>query len=370
MYGHQSLQNNLFLMLYGGIAMLALVAGLYLWLRRSNAITLDVNPPQALRQWTAAFLITAALSHVWWYVLGVYWLVDDRLVRNITAVMLDYITLVPLVIAMLLHMLQDRQRRVWPWALAHIPIAVLAAVGIVTHSEFYGLEMTHYWQIVVIIIFVVYYINALKQYGRWLHENYADLEHKEIWQSLFFVVVLLVIHEFYSTNPGEIEKEFLAQFYTLFIIAFLIWRVETLQTLKSEDTDKCIDETEDDPVVLPSNIGAMLKEYCETPKLYLLHDLTLAQLSETIGTNRTYLSTYFSQQGTNYNAYINRLRIAHFEQLYREAMEDQQPITAQLLAHKCGFKSYSTFSVAFKQFKGQTVKAWMLSQTYDSQNLQ
>lgn len=100
MYGHQSLQNNLFLMLYGGIAMLALVAGLYLWLRRSNAITLDVNPPQALRQWTAAFLITAALSHVWWYVLGVYWLVDDRLVRNITAVMLDYITLVPLVIAM------------------------------------------------------------------------------------------------------------------------------------------------------------------------------------------------------------------------------------------------------------------------------
>ena len=367
MYGYQSLQNFLFLMLYGGIAMLALVAGFYLWLRRSNAITLDVNPPQALRQWTAAFFITAALSHVWWYVLGIYWLVDDRLVRNITAAMLDYITLVPLVMAMLLRMLQDRQRRVWPWALAHVPIALFAAVGIVTHSEFYGLEITHYWQLVVIISFVLYYIHALKQYGRWLHENYADLEHKEVWQSLLFVVVLLVIHELYSTNPGEIEKEFLAQFYTLFIIAFLIWRVETLQELDAKEESAAESQTEIDNanMAIPSNIGALLQEHCEEPKLYLLHDLTLVQLGKAIGINRTYLSTYFSQQGINYNAYINRLRITHFEQLYHEAMASQQSVTAQQLAHECGFKSYSTFAIAFKQFEGQTVTAWMKCQTPD-----
>lgn len=367
MYGQQSLENNLFLMFYGGIAMLALVAGLYLWLRRSNAITLDVNPPQALRQWTAAFLITAALSHVWWYVLGVYWLVDDRLVRNITAVTLDYITLVPLDIAMLLHMLQDRQRKVWPWALAHVPIAVLAAIGIVTRNEFYGLEITHYWQIVVIIIFVAYYINALKQYGKWLHENYADLEHKEIWQSLLFVVVLLVIHELYSTNPGEIEKEFLAQFYTLFIIAFLIWRVETLQELDAKEKSTAESEAEisNANISIPSNIGDLLQEHCEAQNLYLLHDLTLVQLGKAIGINRTYLSTYFAQQGISYSAYINRLRIIHFEQLYRETMASQQSVTAQQLAHECGFKSYSTFAVAFKQFEGQNVTTWMKSQTPD-----
>ena len=53
----------------------------------------------------------AALSHVWWYVLGIYWLTDDRLVRNIVAVTLDHVLLVPLVIALLLRMLQDRRRR-------------------------------------------------------------------------------------------------------------------------------------------------------------------------------------------------------------------------------------------------------------------
>ena len=30
-------------------------------------------------------------------------------------------------------------------------------------------------------------VRALRQYGRWLRDNYADLEHKEVWQS--FVVL-------------------------------------------------------------------------------------------------------------------------------------------------------------------------------------
>ncbi len=29
------------------------------------------------------------------------------------------------------------------------------------------------------------------------------------------------------------------------------------------------------------------------------------------------------------------------------------------LAQQCGFRSYSTFATAFKQFNGQTITAWM-----------
>ena len=122
MYAQQSLQDTLFLMLYGGVAFLALATGLYLWLRRSNGFLPDITTPRALRRWTAAFFIMVALSHVWWYVLGIYWLTDDRLVRNITAVTLDHVLLVPLVMAILLRMLQDCQHRLWPWVLAQVPI--------------------------------------------------------------------------------------------------------------------------------------------------------------------------------------------------------------------------------------------------------
>lgn len=371
MYATQSLQDILFLILYGGVAMLALVAGIYMGLRRNNGIIADVLPSTALRRWTAAFFIMSALSHVWWYVLGVYWLTDDRLVRNIVAVNLDHVALVPLVMALLLHMLQDRRRWLWPWVLAQVPIAVFAGVGIATHDGFYGFDVTTYWQVAVMVVFVAYYIHALIRYGRWLRDNYADLEHKEVWQSLLFVVVLFLVYEVYFTNPGVMSREYLAQFNTIAIIAFLLWRVESLQQLdvKEEDpvaapqasTDGIEAESANSPI--PSNIGALLHKYCETPGLYLQHDLTLAQLSECIGTNRTYLGTYFVQQGITYNVYINRLRIEYFEHAYISAVVAGRPFTAQQLAYECGFRSYSTFSSAFKQFKGQTVTAWMKSQS-------
>ena len=368
MYGEQSLQDLVFLMVYGGAGMLALAAGIYLWLRRSNAIAPDINPPKTLRRWTAAFFITAALSHVWWYVLGVYWLTDDRLVRDITAVTLDHITLVPLVMAMLLHLLQDRQRRLWPWVLVQMPIVVSAAVGIAKHNEFYGFEVTTYWQLSVMTIFVVYYIYALIQYGRWLHQNYADLEHKEIWQSLLFAVVLFAVYENYFTNPGEMSREYLAQVMTLVIIAFLLWRVETLQELDVRETEADAEENKameegvksfDPAVGIQTNIGALLHKECEIPQLYLQHDLTLQQLATAIGTNRTYLGAYFAQQGITYNAYINRLRIEHFIRLYRQAVAASRSCTAQNLAQQSGFSSYSTFSAAFKRFIGLSVASWM-----------
>ena len=369
MYAQQSLQDTLFLMLYGGVAILALVTGLYLWLRRNNGIASDVTPPKALRRWTAAFFIMSALSHVWWYVLGVYWLEDDRLVRNITAVTLDHVLLVPLVMAVLLRMLQDRQHKLWPWILAQVPILVSAAVGIARHDEFYGFDLTTFWQIAVMVVFIIYYILALIQYGRWLRDNYADLEHKEVWQSLLFAAVLFVVYEIYFTNPGEMVREYLAQVETIVIIAFLLWRVETLQELEDKVEEEIVIETVKSeaeatatPITLPPNIGTLLQKRCEATHLYLQHDLTLQQLSEVIGTNRTYLGLFFSQKGTTYNAYINGLRIARFEHLYRKALTSKRAFTAQQLAHDSGFKSYSTFATAFKQIKGQTVSTWMKEQ--------
>ena len=352
MYGEQSLQDLVFMMLYGGVAMLAVVAALYLTFRHANAIAPGVTSPKALRLWTAAFFLASALSHVWWYVLGCCWLTDDRLVRNITVIMLDHITLVPLVIAVLLTLLQDRRRPIWPWLLAQLPVVVAAVMGISMHSLFFGYEMAHYWQLAIITVFVVYYIFELRQYGRWLRDNFADLEHKEVWQSLLFAIVLFVVYEIYTTNAGELFKEYLAQVLTVAIIAFLIWRVETLQRL----------EINDEPTPNTSDldyIGGMLEQHCEETGLYLRHDLTLQQLATAIGTNRTYLGAYFAQTGTTYNAYINQLRLEHFERLYAKALAISRSVTAQELAQESGFRSYSTFSTAFKRRKGIPVKAWM-----------
>ena len=234
MYDYQGLQDVFFIMLYGMAGFFAMLACVYLLLRRGNAFAEDVRSSCVLRRWTAAFMAAIVASHVWWYVLGTCFLTDDRLVRNITTIMLEHVTLVPLVMAVLLAMLQDRRRPLWPWLLAQAPEVLAAALGIAGRSEFWGYQVVHYWQLGVIAVFVVYYIIALRQYGRWLLDNYADLEHKEVWQSMVFIIVLLAVYMVYTSNAGELVREYLSQVITLVIIAFLLWRVETLQELDNE----------------------------------------------------------------------------------------------------------------------------------------
>lgn len=360
MYEHQGLQDFFFITLYGWATLLAVLVCLYFLFSRGNLFSKTNVPPKELRRWAAAFMASVAASHVWWYVLGVFFLVDDRLVRNIVGIMLDRLTFVPLMMCVLIRMLQDRRRPLWPVAVAFVPIAVIAVYCIVTRNDQFEL-VTEYYSIFVGLVFIIYYVCAVRQYGHWLHDNYADLERKELWQSLLLLACILFIYIAYTSNEGDIATEYLAQLNTLMIIGFLLWRVETLQTLTPIPLDPIVEENvEEAPKGV--NIGALLEQHCDAKQLYLQHDLTLQQLAIAIGTNRTYLGNYFVQQGITYNAYINHLRVEHFIRIYRENRASSRSITAIQLARQSGFYSYSTFSVAFKKFMGITVSEWMKSE--------
>ena len=253
MFDYRGLQDPIFLALYWGAGMLALLAAVYLLLRRRNWLMREYGPGSMtmrtaagevvrygrarrssprLRRWTAAFLLTAALSHVWWYGVGQWCMEDDWLRRTMVVIGLDHSTLVPLLMGVLLAMLQDRRRPLWPWLLVQVPVVTFGVMGIMRRDWFYGYTLAHYWQLGACAVFTTYYIYALRQYGRWLLMNYADLEHKQVWQSLAFAVVLFVIYELYTSNMGALSREYLSQVLTVAIVAFLVWRAETLQELE------------------------------------------------------------------------------------------------------------------------------------------
>ena len=373
MCAQESILDILFMMLYGATAMLTLAVALYLLLRRTNAFAPAVTPPRAVRRWAAALLLIATASHVWWYVFGTYWLTDDRSARNIVLIMLDHITLVPPAITLLLSMLQDRRRKLWPWLVAEVPIVALGVTGLIIQDD-RAMHWMNGWQTAVIIAFIVYYFKALTSHNRWLRQNFADLEHKDIWKSMVVAAVLTAIYEAYCINPGLMTVEYLSQFFTIAITIFLVWRVETIQELTTEATPSPTVQPEADSAepatatesatMPPIDFGPQLRERCEATQLYLQHDLSLAQLAHALGTNRTYLSAYFARTGTTYNAYINHLRIAHFERQFAMAIErtGKAGATAKDLATECGFSSYSTFSAAFKKYRGVTVAEWMRRQ--------
>lgn len=355
MYDHSGLQDILYMMLYSGAALYALIACIYILLRRSNAFSDSIDPPANLRRWAAAFLASIVLSHIWWPLLGTVVLRDNMLVRTILALMLDRLTFVPFMAILLLRMLQDRKRPVWPVAVVLAPLVVIATLGII-HKDFDSELYIEYYTRICGILFVLYYVFALWQYNRWLRDNYADLQHKEVWKSFILISLVTGVFIAYTSRSGGMTPEYVAQINTFIIVSFVICRVETLQTLDPGLQEEAVDELS--PKGSRIDIGLLLEQYCESSGLYLQHDITLSQLAQAIGTNRTYLSQYFAQKGITYNSYINSLRIKHFIALFPKADAGNRA-SLQELAWQSGYRSYSTFSANFRAMCGINVSTWV-----------
>ena len=360
-------EETLFIMLYAVVTATALLASCYLLFRRANAIAPHITPPTRLRRWTAVFFAILALNHLWY--MPIFFLSSSEaiMMTDLIGGLLDCLTLFPVAIIVLFIMLQDRKRPLWPVAAMMTPIVIIAIYGVATRS-YALLPIVYIYALLMWMGLIFYMVRALRQYGRWLRDNFADLEHKEVWQSFVVLAIIMLVFAIYAlTNEGPVYQ-YAMQVIILVLVFYLLWRVESLSDLspsqqpESNPADLNIPakrECDVNPKVPTANIRLLLQKYCIDTQLYLQHDLTLSQLAQAIGTNRTYLTNYFIHQGITYNAYINDLRINHFINLYREAVTTGKTFTAQQLAHDSGYRSYSTFSLAFKQRMGQSVTVWM-----------
>ena len=363
-------EDPLYIMLYAVVIAMAMIASCYLLFRRGNAFAPDITPPLRLRRWTAAFFAVFVVNHVW-YMGPAFFLTsnDDVQLANLVGGLLDCMTFFPLAIVVLLTMLQDRRRPLWPVAVIVAPLVVGMAWSVATRSGALVPVLIGYLLLMSIGL-IVYMVRALRQYGRWLRDNYADLEHKEVWQSFVVLAIIVLMFAIYALNGGDLAYEYILQLVVIVLICYLLWRVETLSDLsisqqqsqlaaelasvESEDADH--DEL---PQAIRDKIRTSLQQHCIDTQLYLQHDLTISQLAQAIGTNRTYLSQYFSSQGLTYNAYINDLRVNHFVSLYRENVAAHRSFTVYQLAKESGYSSYSTFCGIIKRKTGLSVTAWM-----------
>jgi len=378
---HTSAEMILFFIFYGVTGAMALFAAAYLLLRRGNAFAPEVTPPLRLRRWAASFFAVSALGHVWWLLLYIFsddshsGVVFSHSVGYVVVVVLDCVTLLTTMAGTLLTMLQDRRRPVWPVFVAMIPFVVLGGMLMVSPSERL-LQIAVAYVVLLYVLFTVYVAFAVRQYGRWLRDNYADLERKEVWITHVVSLVFMLLFIFYAIVDTNIILIFLLHVVQLVFFGLLLWRVETLPQLDSISAEEALGSAAslcEEPDVLTQaqqapatsaninldQVEQLLAEYCVKTQLYLQHDLTLQQLAQAVGLNRYYISQYFSTKGLNYNTYINGLRITHFIKIYREAVDTHQSITAQQLADQSGFHSYRTFSEAFRRVMNQSVSTWM-----------
>ena len=374
----------LFYIIYGVTAAIPFMAALYLLLRRGNAFAPGVEPPVRLRRWAASFFGVATLGHVWWYLFYAY-SGDVKSAAYVLVALIDCVGLLTTMAGTLLAMLQDRRRPVWPVLVALIPLLALGGLQLFYPNPYF-LNIATAYILTAYVIFSVYMVFAVRRYGQWLNDNYADLENKKVWLSQLISLVCLLLFIIYALVDTDVVLLYMLYFIDIILFALILWRVETLPTLADNTVEVITDGITGTTVEViaesnangiapePSHpltssplknsldlaqIEQLLAEHCIDTKLYLRHDLTLQQLAQAIGINRFYLSQYFSRQSITYNTYINNLRINYFISRYNELSRTNQPIVAQELANESGYRSYSTFSLAFKQRTGQSVTAWI-----------
>ena len=352
----------LYFLLHGAGTAVCIVLFLYLLLCRGKAIAPDITPPARLRRWAAALFGIMAMTHIWWILFYTYSDDTSSLIYGLL-VAADCMALPPVFVGTLLTMLQDRRRPIWPIMVVIVPCAVIAvlqialpSIDLTTLNKIYGL--------ILFAAFIIYMVIAVRQYGRWLRDNYADLEHKEVWLSLTLLIGLILLLMSYEYADNYVMTT-IAHLLGFPLAGLLLWRVETLKDLSTDSLPPKPAQREACPCKTPSpkgeisHIRQLLAKHCEDTRLYLQTDLTLSQLSVAVGVNRYYLSQYFTSQDTSYYEYIHDLRVDYFIARYRELAAAQKPIVAQQLAQESGYHSYSTFSTAFKRRMDKSVTAWM-----------
>lgn len=385
--GQTPVQSILFFVLFGVTGVVPLLAALYLLLRPYNTFSADIKPPVRLRRWTAAFFAFTALTHVWWLLFIIFSLDLESLCYQLI-VLTDTMLLLTTIAGTMLSMLQDRRRPMWPVLVAMLPFVALFGLYFAFPSDLLKLTIMAYLMLLS-VAFAVYMVFAIRRYDRWLNDNYADLEHKRVWLSQVVAFLCMLVFVLYEVAE-DMDLIYCLHIVDLVLVFLLLWRVETLPQLdaasaKEAYTPSALDrqvsaelaesayvpETmpimptqPEQPTVDPISIDIdqmeqLLKEHCEATQLYLKNDLTLQTLAQALGTNRSYLSQYFSRKGFTYNTYINSLRINYFISRCRELSAAGQDIPIQQLALESGFGSYRTFSRAFLLRTGQSVTAWM-----------
>ena len=236
----------LYFLLHGAGIGVAVVLFLYLLMCRGKAIAPNITPPARLRRWAAALFGIMAMAHIWWILFYTYSNDTSSVIYGLLVAM-DCMVLPPVFVGTLLAMLQDRRRPLWPIFVVMTPCAVIAvlqialpSIDLTTPNKVYGL--------VLVVAFIIYMVVAVRQYGRWLRDNYADLEHKEVWVSLTLLIGLVLLLMCYEYTDNYVMCT-IAHLIGFPLAGLLLWRVETLSDLSSDNSvspsaqrDNCLSE--------------------------------------------------------------------------------------------------------------------------------
>ncbi len=345
----------IYIMNYSLTTVVLLAIGSYLSFSSRAAFGQAVKTSKRVRRLAGAIILALAFS----FILHAFEPNDSseraHFIRDVFY-MIDIVVTNFVMLHLLLSLLQTRQYPKWLVPLLVLPTLLLMVGLIASRDSLWFKAQQVYWVFAFIGFFIFYFRESIS-YTRWLRSNYSSLENVGIqWTYTIFILVLLqfVFLALRVQYPLSVASWVANGIHIIFAI-YLMLCVDHLEAIETPQ----VREAEDVPELEEKDlewIGNQLVERCEKEELYLQYDLTVDQLLRAIGTNRTYLSRYFSQHGLTYYSYINKLRVEHALRLMDKS---HGKLNFTLVAAESGFRSLSTFYRAFKEHIGCTPKEYI-----------
>ena len=206
-------------------------------------------------------------------------------------------------------------------------------------------------------IVIIGYIK-MRHYLSYVRKNYSNIDNIDVsWlRPVFFFAVIGQLAWLFTSLYSTVVTDII--YYVTNIILWLLvlhysWNFHPI-TIEADNNK----EDDINAEVLSSKTSSqpiprgLLEQLMEQEELYMQKDLTLSELAQAMGTNRTYVSNYLNAvyHQTFYD-YINQLRI---NRKSIPIITAHPEYTFEFVAAESGFASISTFRRAFIKLTGQT----------------
>lgn len=237
--------------------------------------------------------------------------------------------------------------------LHELPFLVLLVLFVCTSSTvvyYIDLAVSLFYSLWVTMLL----FRAIPVYNRVLRENFSNTENLDLewlWKLLIFFIIFLAIWV-YSAFQISMNADILYNVGSGILWAVICYNIYKQQPLVlAEETTSPVPETTARDTYQPEFAKELVRLF-EEQKIWLNPHLTIAEVAQQLGSNRTYLSDYLNRTlGTTFYEYVNEYRVrAVAEQL----AIPECTLTIEAISENCGFNSVSTFRRAFIRRYGCT----------------
>lgn len=226
--------------------------------------------------------------------------------------------------------------------------------------------MIRFLFIVQVILLMIESSKLLKHYALKAEQYYSDFEDGKnrnvkilnismILTGIFSIMLASLGRDFFKNELILIGIASIIFSSLLFVVGYMGYKQKSVFQLAPVIPEVPKNSTNEEQVEIEISNNLLLNKIIhlfEEQKIYLNESLTIVDLANITGTNRTYISNFINQHyQQNFCTFVNNFRV---EEVKRNILKD--PLTTnQILAEKCGFSSADSLKRVIKNMTGMSV---------------